>query len=422
MRIKSKDMPLILALLENPTATQQELKDAIKEFADHTWDVSNISRKLTKFFDPEDGIMNGVQATFNLSLLNLELHGFVVELEDDAWNRNYDIIHQLVILHPYASYMNKIYGHKNGVYLQFYVPKKSDVGLYIARLLDYLITAKVVKEYDWIKDLDFVISSSGSLGVWDPWTSYWDVDFDKLEHVLNTVYEPIFIPKRRSVLHKLKDYDMAVIRELSKNLRRSQIEIMESLFGDLKGEEGYDPYRNVRDKFPKSKQSLSRKIQWIEDFGFIKSKWLMFDREKFGLLNQILFVMDRDEIGLAALVKSIELEVEAKGMTTKGEYTKKNKILPYPCNVSVNSDKIVLWLYLQPLDLLKFSDLFTSRFQGVEIYILGVDPKAYYFNNVNFDSDTRQWKTQPVYVYDEILYQLKEILEMGAIRISDPLV
>jgi len=411
MRIKIKEMPLILAILQDPTATQQELSDIVATFADHTWDISNISRKLSRFFDPKNGIMYEVQPVFNLNLLHLELHGFIIQIEDSEWERNVAIVEKLIKLHPYAIYTSTVYGRYNGLYVQFHNPKKSDVCLYVSKLLDYLQEKKVVKGYQWMPDLQHIIDSNGSLGVWDPWTSYWDVDFEQLKKLLDGSYDKIWMPRKNNILKKLRDYDLAILRELSKGLKRSQKEVMLSLLGKKIEEDGYDPYLQFRDSFPKSKQSLSRRISWIEDFGFIKSKWLVFDRERFGLFNQVLFIFDRDESGLHALKKAVETEIDRIGYSTKGSYTMKNKVLPYPCAINANENKIVLWLNLQPVDLLKFADIFTKKFSNVEMYFLGGDPKSYFFNNFNFDSAKSSWKVDRVYVYDSILYLLKNELE-----------
>jgi DNA-binding Lrp family transcriptional regulator len=385
MSVTKKDITLFLTLMENPKGSIDELHNMLKlrTKENKVIDQSTISRKIKKFFS--DNIVYGVQGQIEGDRLDLERDVYLLEVDDTRWKSNKQILTSFFDSHPYTAFYNTIHGFYKGYYVEFYIPRKSQARKYIKAQISEMKQQKILKSFISIQNIEPYIGSQGYFEFWDPETENWKFseNSQKLMNYLETVYEPIKPVTKKSVLENLDIFDLSIIRELTKNSRRTQKEILDSIINPNKVilENGYDPYETIRDKFPKSKQTISRRFQEIESQGIIMTHRLSFDRISFGLFNQALFTMKNDVHGLTSLVEAI-----------------KAKIIPFPCALNANSDYLMFWIHCPPIQIIEISDILSSRFLNVQLSIFGRNPHAYFFYHLNYDPETKYWISDENYV------------------------
>lgn len=387
--LSDKDTKLFLALLEHPLATNDEIAIYLKDNFGETINSSTVSRRIKRL--KEEGLINRVQAQPNVHKLDLEIDAFIVSIDDTRWNSNIQAFINFLQAHEYTNFYNSIHGATHGFYVEFYVPAKGKVRQMLRYQFRELKKRKIISEYLHIDDIDLHVGTSGrfnrSEGESNQFNWYndsiaWDRNSESIGLVeairtrLKTFHEPLPSIKRKSILKDLTAYDLAILREITKDASQPQKEILNALTNPDYLEEPvpYDPYQSIRQEFPKSKQTLSRRINEIKDLGLIRSYFLSYDRLRFGLFNQALFIMDNDKNGMSALASAIQ------------------DIVPFPCSLNANDTFIVFWIHCPPVNIIQLSDVFSERFSNVKLHLFGRHPASYPFHNKLFDEKTRYWE------------------------------
>lgn len=268
MTIEERDLPLLIALQEDPLATASKLAKAVNL---STPTVISRLEALKK-----DNSYYSVSADVNLDALDMELVDVLLQIdkiEDVEYFEN-----TICYNHPFTLFRIRCFGNFNGLYVQFRIPKNTRK--YINELLEYLQKRKRIQDYTFINAsaTALTIFNKANLSNWEHKLMRWNFNWEKWIKKLDSVDSKLILrPRGKSILHKLDDLDIALLQELTKNARRKNTEIMET------------------QKLDKSiiglPQKISRKLKSLDEH-FITQYRVFLQWETFEIFNSFLAVCE----------------------------------------------------------------------------------------------------------------------------------
>ncbi len=391
MPIHQKDFPIFLALMQNPIGNDNEITDLTNKIISSSqptkqFSLTTIHRRIKKM--EEQKMIRGVAAYVNYDMLGLEQHIFVIEIETFEWDKNIELMEKFCDEHPYTYFRDRIFGSVDGLICYFTIPSGENAEILLLKGLNKFKEKKIIKKYKHYK-MSYRKYNSGSLDKYNLKTGSWDINFDELFKRMEIQSSQFQFPrsKQDKILKKLSMFDLAIIREMTRNARRSQNEIMEELFNP-KSTIGNE-YSSYISDFPESKQSFSRRLKFLNDCNIFTEYRLHFGLEDFGMFNHALYIFDFDANKLHNLIEISE-----------------NGILPFPSGISISTEKIVFWINLPPNTFTKLTNMMFNNFKNVQTFIFGYNLTRYLPWHENLDIEKHEWKQSEEWMINQPIESL----------------
>ncbi len=283
--MNKQKLSLLFALQQEPTASAVALaKKVVPEITPPT------ARAWLESLRKEQVYM-GIRASLIVRKLGLEMDDFLVRVD------SYDSVKQIEKFcdaHPYTSYRARVYGGEiQGLLLQFRQPDAAR---------EYLLDAlNIMKEKDVIKDIREIPTLSAEYGstytrprleAWDPENLVWRFDWDKW---WGAAPKGSTLPKSSRIQDnervELDELDATLLEQLTKNARRKNTEIIDSI--------GLD-----KDKMG-VQQKVSQKIKRL-DSDVIGSYRVFINWTHFDVYNTPLIIAKSEEGVTDRLISHLE--------------------------------------------------------------------------------------------------------------------
>ena len=381
--VNDTNLAIILALIEKPLATDLEIQEIIKNKSNLgvNLSISTINRRVNSLF--EKNIIQGAVPEIHFPLLGMQLHSFLLNVNTNNWKKNMDLLKRFFDVHPYTNFQCRVYGPINGSFCQFVLPNDKKALEHLKNTFNILEESNILVGYEHLPIVDRSVSTPMSHYYSDYNFNKWDIEYDKVTEELTSSTEK-YIPNKyqsKSILDEIQPLDLIILRELTRNARRSQSEILN--FAKHK-----EPFKLYDDYFgnsqnPSSKPSFSRRYNFLLESGIISHFELAYDRYQFGMFNQALYIGNKDPIRVNGLQSSI-----------------KKGYIPFPSRLSFSPEKYIFWVNLPPTQLIHFPDVLLDYFSDLQIYLFGRFPSKYYFYHKNFDVDNKKWKISNEWMVD----------------------
>ncbi len=344
--ITNEEMRLIQYLQKSPMATFVELAD----FLGIT--PPTAKRRYLQLTNCGRGIIRNVVAKPNLDYLGMKK--WTIILSFGKWTmfkRHLNNLYKFALDHPYTSYINQVYGSRNGVILQFNIPKDAEKEFREALHQIKDITGCKAQLF---KDEEFHFQTEINLDHWEG--KSWDFDFDQWFSVESETPawrdDHQFRPTPTSILDRMRMEDIVIIREMMINSRRKQTEIIE----DINKSEDYNEEEKSPFSFNRRRQ-VSRRFEFIENHGIIEDYELLFDKRYLGIDHFLIYVGHLEKGFVDQLQKRI-LDPD----------------FPFYSQLRIMENRTFYWLVHLPPSLI--SDMTKFIFSISETYdILHLDPK-----------------------------------------------
>lgn len=186
-------------------------------------------------------------------------------------------IHQLANIHPYTTYYNNIFGSKNGMILQFNVPKKSVN--YIDELFSQVHEYINISSYKSYTDEMQRYFSNPNLSLWN--NGRWKFDFYGLNSSNSPYNMKLQDPSGLNL--NLKYEDIILIRELMVNARRKISHIVRDI---MKSDIYSTSDKNKIEAL--GLRQITREINKIKNSNIFYEFYLQFNKQAIGTINQIM--------------------------------------------------------------------------------------------------------------------------------------
>ncbi len=391
MSIKNKDLPLILALMEDPIAPDSTITKSLNKHLGVNIAISTVNRRIKKL--RKEKIVRGSIGIINHHKIGMKIYNFIlIASRSPSWYENIERLERMSDLHPYTSYRNRIYGAVNGLFIQFRLPEGNCSMDLLLELFDKLIDKKIMLRYELFYVGAPICSYNIGLNYWDNEKQSWNYNIHDFYAVLEDDHsdyyiKPVKFTEQDSILQKLTMFDIILIRELTRNNRRNQQQIREDVINSDNGTNNiHKEYHRYFDIIPNSKQSFSRRINFLYNSNIFTGSRLDYDRQKFGIFNLVLFT---------------------------GEYTIKNmgnllfalsqNYLPFDASIYYNDKQFMIWINLPPVEILLISDLLNNYFDNLKVHLLGRNSFQYYLWHENFNVENHTWKVDRFHMIDSFI-------------------
>ena len=371
----TKDFAIILALLENPIASNSEIKDII--LSTQGIDISEITvaRRIKKL--EEDNILAGASAEINYSKLDLTLYAYIILLAPKIMHNSL-ILRSLLSEHPYILYQNRLFGAFNGLFCQFAIPNSGDAIEHHREFLSELRQSGIILDFFEFKAISKSEIFATKLQYFNLEALSWATPTNYLEEYEEGQQSYKAGNLDNSILDQTDILDIILLRELAMDCRRSNQMIIDYLEDKDNVYNKYAP--EILMDLPMSKQTISRRIISLRDNGFHQRYTLWYNREMFGMFNQTLFTFERNDIEVNNLVNFIREKI------------------PFPGSLLITDTDVLLWLDIPIIEVMKLSELISSRFDQLKVSLLHRKPVTYPLWPANYDAKERNWKTSKDYI------------------------
>lgn len=385
--IHYKDYPILLALIKKPMGTAEEITREANAVLEKQGDESikltenTVARRLKKLF--ESNAIYGARAFINHEILGLQLYFFLIHLNEVNWEKNAQIVIQFCDNHPYTSFRDRVFGGSlNGIMAYFMLPTDSEALGHLLQCFEMLREKKIITSYTRYQ-IKHRFRNEANLERFDLNSNQWSIDYEAIDAEFR---KDLQVSKKQetfeSILPKLDAFDMALIREMTRNSRRPQKQILQEIM-DPKHNVGADYSQEFRDHFRDTPQTISRRLKDLETLGVFEGYQLSYYVEDFGMFNSVLYIADRDPQKETALISSM-----------------KNSQLPFPSRISTSSDKLIFWMDLPSSHLPRLTNFLMGKFQNLQFFLFGKDVMSYYFWHENYEIPTKSWKVSKEWIID----------------------
>lgn len=396
MSISVQDHQLLLALQGDPLAPDLHLAKKLNV------SPPTIKNRLNKLF--EKGILNHtnyVSSTPNPESLGMEHHSVLVSVPFG----HQPTLFNFADYHPYTAYIIACFGGINGFFMQFMIPKGT------SHLL--------IKGFQTLDEMgiisDFIhfggrVTSQRLLADverWDPIENNWDFDFDQFYNIFqHASTDKIVSPPSISSIHSQASMlDFIILRELTKNARRKQSQILQAIQDAVDNQDDenhlyYVPYiqpsSNSDPSDPRiilDKYLLSERMQFLKENNVVKENALLFTRSKFKLFNRLLFQGQTEP-----------------SLSRKLYYSLESRNFPFSTGFELleQEGQILWWMNIPPQWVSKFTQ-FTQEICGDQLHIMFLDNERdykYYFYHENYDVEEADWKKSYDWIVEKPLAAL----------------
>ena len=270
MTIEERDLPLLIALQEDPLATASKLAKAVD------LSVPTVITRLDVL--KSDNAYYYVSADPNLAALGMEIIDVLLQI-DDVENVQY-LENSICYNHPFTLFRIRCFGNFNGLYIQFRIPKGTLN--YIEDLLLHLQKKKRIQGYHFLKGSKtaLTIFNKANLSNWEHKLMRWNFNWDNWIKKIDSIESKLITKQQEQpLLTKLDELDIALLQELTKNARRKNTEIMET--------------QKLDKSITGLPQKISRKLKTL-DKNFITQYRVFLRWEAFEIFNSFLGVCECD--------------------------------------------------------------------------------------------------------------------------------
>ncbi|MFX0062250.1 MAG: hypothetical protein ACFFC7_08675 [Candidatus Hermodarchaeota archaeon] len=368
-----RSMKVLIALQENPLGTYEDLSKRTGYAKSVVYEiVQNLSSGLDRINFTRKPYFH-VVATPNLWNLGLEIVDVLVSTDSE---KKTQFIERLCYEHPYTLYNTRCFGDTNGLLIQFRMPM--GCSNQIQNLLQIVQDKKLI---DHFSVLPFIksqsIYSTVNVDHWVPTIYSWA--FNWAQWFAIEPENPRSIPpadKAGTAKKWLKKSDVAIIRELTSNARRKNIEIMECL---------------QKNGFKFTPQTFSRRLKRIKE-QCIRGYRVFLDPYIFDLYSTV-FVWGHGS--------KEDLEILKARMTISP--------IPFSSTFKISNNQLFWYLVLPPTHL---SELFfhlrpiltNMRFN----YIDFTRSSTYRLWPPTFDDQQSDWRIDREFLVDQVLENLQK--------------
>ncbi|MFQ6074593.1 MAG: Lrp/AsnC family transcriptional regulator [Candidatus Bathyarchaeia archaeon] len=256
--LNETDLKILVALGENPLGSISWLSKRVGIAP------STLSKRLSRLVDMRIFERPGyVSAQVCYSSVGLELAAVFIQASPEHWA----LMEKACDLHPYTRYRIRCMGAVNGFFVMFAVPRGT-VSL-LLQFLDALARKGVITNYHLQTPINKWAYTEADFRLHDAKTGLWRFDWDEWEARMD-VEEPsplrLYPP---SVLEKMDEVDMLILRRLSIDARMERRLIAKAV--------GVRPYQ------------LSRRLKFYEENQVIDSYRIVFGPVILGMLTVALF-------------------------------------------------------------------------------------------------------------------------------------
>ena len=221
--LNHQELKILMEIQENPFVTYEELAQKTK--------ISKtvIFRIIKKLEDPSlKPSYFTIVAIPNLPALGLENLEVFIEAE---LPHELDSILTLCKEHPYIWYYARCYGKINGFIIQYRIPRGTVHQ--IQDLLDILKSKNLIRNYYILNFAGNVIYTHPQVKNWNLETLSWNFDWTDWFSKIGEEKEKIHENNKQGHTHihpaDFQKKDLIILRELLKNSRRKNIEMVESI-------------------------------------------------------------------------------------------------------------------------------------------------------------------------------------------------
>ena len=348
--LDSIDYKILTALGRNPLATVVELS---KELGIN---VKTLSKRLRRLIDEK--ILHSTSAQICPAPLELEPIVFFI----DTKIKNVPLIEKIGEEHPYTTFCTRCLGSVNGLMKIFAIPRNSIK--YLLELFNRLQEIGLVEKYVFFSSIAKWNYVETDFTHYDPITDNWKFDWKLWEEEVDSIrnvgelegYPP-------SILHRMDEKDMKILRELSIDARVKLKDLSEKL--------GIPEYH------------LSRRIKFYLDNGVIEGFRLSLYSKASNLFDQFIFKC------------KCPVDVTARFM-------KAVKKLPFQLTFIPTQEGFTLVILLPPLGISYLGETLQKYVEKVEFMWADYrTSRRYYFYGEPFKDG--RWQTDKKTLVDDIL-------------------
>lgn len=388
-------------------ATTQQIYDRLQqEVIGNSVSLATINRRIRHL--EQDGVFLGGSAEIDRSKLGLTVYSLFV-VPHEPRETSMAVLKMLLEEHPYTAYRTEIYGRKNGLYIEFNIPNTKSAEYHLLDLFNQLKQNHIVDTYTSHKIVSIPLRFNVKLSAYNVDTGEWNLEIDDFENYLHQIDDPDLDFMEEDIPMDFDFLDIILLREVQRQSRRSQTDVLALLDKAMepsqarldderwmelntKGKGGWSTreanfmksfpplnhwheYQNDNlSNLPITKQTISRRLQQLEDQKFIVSYRPRINREKFGLLNQIMIVIQRDDEKISKLSKAID------------------KSIPFPSSIIFSEDFIFLSMNVPTVYDISILQILANYFDTIDIYFQGRQPRDYPIWHRNYIVDDHTWR------------------------------
>ena len=395
-RLNNFDIKILHALQNHPLEPSSQIANLIGT------STQTIIRRIERL--TEQGILRYAIASIIPERLGLVEYAAIIYVSS---------IDQMTLLqmaftdHPYTRYYSRFYGEKFGFYATFEVPPESN-GL-LRKFLDYLVENGFCKSYTLFRSEGHRIAYPDIVPNYtlNPkcfnMMGYWEKRLQKPNRFQRLASTPD--------LSEFTPLHLLLLREITKNLRTSQADLVKKFKNKIKGNKTSDPIFLPDDYFSYMKEFLENKAdntirrEFNKVYNYIKEGFIARHRWNVNRKFTETFVYR------AFVIKDIPQEEKAQLFNLFLEERP-----PFRLGCTVLSDGLFLTVSLPPYYDAKFSYLVWTTFGEYKMYSMDFfrhHGHHYWFYVDNFDITRNKWKTDEDWMFNNVVDSLNQRLKEG---------
>jgi DNA-binding Lrp family transcriptional regulator len=374
-KLTTRELRVLMALEEKPLATYEELANKTG------YAKSVVFNLIQPLADPKgESPFFTVTALPNLEMLGLEIVDIILEVKT---LENLELLKKLAWEHPYTSFLAFIYGHTNGMLIQFRIPKST--GVYIYELFQGLQTRGIVESFEYLNFPFPQIYTVTDVHAWNYQTYSWNFNWREW---FSKVFESIkpysgqyntganeIAPINPNIEIPVKNWfnrkDILILYELFENSRRRNVDIMEIL--KVKG-------------FTMSPQTFSRRLKRIMD-QCVEGNQVALDPKCTNVLSWLVLNGEGDP----ALIASLRAHIEQHP-------------IPFTSTFKTKYNHFFWFIELPPNDIGMFLTIMRQILTKMSInYIDTSNVKSYHPYHLAYDEKARKWIQSKDFMVDSVL-------------------
>jgi DNA-binding Lrp family transcriptional regulator len=348
------DYRILTALGKKPLATITEIS---KETGVN---VKTLSKRLQRLIDEK--VLMAVSAQICPSTLELEPILLFINMKF----KNLPMIEKLCDLHSYTRFRVRCLGACNGLMSIFMMPRNSL--RYLLEFFDRLRELGLIDDYTYLTSIAKWVWKDNDFTYYDVKRDEWTFNWDEWGRYLESLKGPSELEAYPpSILHKLDNGDMALLRELSINARAK--------------------FKDLSEKLKIPEYQISRRIKLYLDSGIIEGFRVLVYSKASNLFNQFIFKCRCP-------------------VATTAKFAMAIKKLPFQLTFMPTQEGFTLIIFLPPLGVSYLGEILQRNVDDVKL--MWADYRTsmrYWFYGETFKDGV--WQADRKMLVDNILMELK---------------
>jgi DNA-binding Lrp family transcriptional regulator len=367
IELTRKHLSVLIALQENPLATFEWLSKRVGMSKSIVYGIiQDLLASEKPFFS--------VVANSNLWNLGLENHDVLVAVDDNETIKTIET--KLCYNHPYTIYHARCFGNTNGMLIQFTMPLDSKH--FLKELFDAVQQKQFIQEYTILPFHNSqAIYSAPNVDFWNPEVHKWEFNW---EEWFTAELKPFSLPTPNGEPGKVKEWltttDVRILRELTKNARRKNVEIIDAL-----NKAGYEM----------TPQTFSRRLKMIKKH-CVANYRVFLNPTVFDLYSSILIHGSGKKKDIEDLQKRM-LDIP----------------IPFSSTFKTNTNNQLFWyIHLPPSHLSDLLYYLRNRLSDMRFYYVDFNRAQSYLPwPPTFQEEKQQWNQEKSFLVDEVLKKLE---------------